>query len=488
MRAQGYLPQSIPQRTPHVAPPVDAIHTPILAAMQRPSEALSPVRIQQPTLIATFSYDAEKRLCLDDRSKRWYRDPPTNANHGNGTGKAADLNYGFESFEDQPHIPDPLDSVLYTLMRRSMLPTAPPPVAGPNLIPSEALEMEVLRANVITWRGILTKLCTAWSCHVQAPPMFREGFELNVMMLGDTLIMEEVPPTVEERTALSNKSKSMKQRRATYFGYSFESYCTLDTSHPIDPEKVTEFSASPAGWGADVNTNQQWCHIVKTRLGDSRLILGGEVDCVKTEKANEKGKESVLELKTSMVPRNEQDQMMLQVKMLRMYMQSFLLGVESIVIGFRDPKGTLVTHEQYRTTDLPRMVRNKPGQWNANDNLAFGSCIIQWLRQSIGRDMERWSYLVSDQLKLKEQNHGRYPWRVHRTTTSFLGHLPLPCVEDAEVDYPIYRVSFQPPFQELTLRYIPPVELQLDGRRANRCGIVPSEFYRWATTPMEDIH
>jgi len=37
-------------------------------------------------------------------------------------------------------------------------------------------------------------------------------------------------------------------------------------------------------WGGDVDTNVQWCSVVKTKIGNNiRLILGGEVDCVKGE-------------------------------------------------------------------------------------------------------------------------------------------------------------------------------------------------------------
>ena len=61
-----------------------------------------------------------------------------------------------------------------------------------------------------------------------------------------------------------------RQRLMTYYGYAFESYCTRSTPHGGGP-----------GWGGDVNTNVQWCQIVKTKIGDLRLVLGGEVDCVR---------------------------------------------------------------------------------------------------------------------------------------------------------------------------------------------------------------
>lgn len=35
------------------------------------------------------------------------------------------------------------------------------------------------------------------------------------------------------------------------------------------------------GWGGDVNTNVQWCSVVKTKLDNIRVLCGGEVDCVR---------------------------------------------------------------------------------------------------------------------------------------------------------------------------------------------------------------
>ena len=55
--------------------------------------------------------------------------------------------------------------------------------------------------------------------------------------------------------------------------YSFESFCTSPCAHPPEP-------ATRDGWGGDVNTNVQWCAVVKASLGDLRMVLGGEVDCV----------------------------------------------------------------------------------------------------------------------------------------------------------------------------------------------------------------
>jgi hypothetical protein len=65
-------------------------------------------------------------------------------------------------------------------------------------------------------------------------------------------------------------------RRQTYYGYAFESYCTTST-----PGHREDASSHVPGWGGDVNTNVQWCSVVKTKLGDRRIVIGGEVDCVR---------------------------------------------------------------------------------------------------------------------------------------------------------------------------------------------------------------
>lgn len=67
-----------------------------------------------------------------------------------------------------------------------------------------------------------------------------------------------------------------RQRRQTYYGYAFESYCTSST-----PGRREGTPSDVQGWGGDVNTNVQWCSIVKTKLGNRRIVIGGEVDCVR---------------------------------------------------------------------------------------------------------------------------------------------------------------------------------------------------------------
>jgi RAT1-interacting protein len=68
-----------------------------------------------------------------------------------------------------------------------------------------------------------------------------------------------------------------------YYGYAFESYSTSEGPPPsrsTASAPATQQDAPP-GWSGDVDTNVQWCSVVRTKLGDMRMILGGEVDCVR---------------------------------------------------------------------------------------------------------------------------------------------------------------------------------------------------------------
>jgi len=81
-------------------------------------------------------------------------------------------------------------------------------------------------------------------------------------------------------TALTRNNMEPRQRMQTYYGYAFESYCTSEVPESKARRAGQPLNAPP-GWGGDVDTNVQWCSVVRTKLGNTRIILGGEVDCIR---------------------------------------------------------------------------------------------------------------------------------------------------------------------------------------------------------------
>lgn len=81
---------------------------------------------------ACFSYDDEHQYHYGDRSLRWYYTPQL----------GADLSQGFETFvKHDDSVAEHLDSLLKTIMHH------------------EHETKKKIDANVVTWRGVLTKVC-----------------------------------------------------------------------------------------------------------------------------------------------------------------------------------------------------------------------------------------------------------------------------------------------------------------------------------------
>ncbi|KIJ33157.1 hypothetical protein M422DRAFT_213508 [Sphaerobolus stellatus SS14] len=310
-----------------------------------------PPPFQQPYQLKTFSYVSEpsksdpsthvRALEWSNASMKYYVQPP----------KGANLAYGYERWIKRPEERGRLDGLLEACTKYEC-------------------EGERRRADVITWRGVITKILTA-------PYEDRDGWELNVMYVDGTLYFEE--HSSEEK--LQEKSSiSGKQRLMTYYGYAFESYCTSDvpSNHPS-----TSSNRERNGWGGDVDTNVQWCSIIKTKLGDSRIIIGGEVDCVRDRYTGQP--DTFMELKTSISirPGNTIDEARFEKKLLKFYFQSFLLGVPEILVGFRSPSGYIQTIQSFRTMDLPRMVRGKPGAWDPAVCLSWCDQAFDFIKRHI---------------------------------------------------------------------------------------------------------
>ncbi|KAI0643610.1 RAI1-domain-containing protein [Trametes meyenii] len=292
-----------------------------------------------------FSYTPQRVLELNNSAMRYYVDPPP----------GADLRYGYERWIKRPEELTRLDSLLRAVQRVMDKADAS---AGP-----ESGTKWLKDISVVTWRGIMTKILTA-------PYEERDCCELNVMYMNGTLYIEE---HLSDARLQEKENLAPKQRQQTYYGYSFESWCT--SSRPGVPEQIKDH---PKGWGGDVNTNVQWCSVAKTKLGSDRLIIGGEVDCVRGHFSGRM--DTLVELKTSMSIRNAGDEARFEKKLLKFYVQSFLLGVPEIVVGFRTPQGKLITTQSFKTIELPRLVRGKPGAWDPQICLAWGQHFLSTLK------------------------------------------------------------------------------------------------------------
>ncbi|KAI6133502.1 RAI1 like PD-XK nuclease-domain-containing protein [Pisolithus croceorrhizus] len=331
-----------------------------------PSLSCSPLKapsIQQPSQLLTFSYDSNHVQEFNDSALRYYVEPP----------RGADLGFHYEKSIIRPAERGRLDALLAALSRFKNTLCASSSSRSTVNIPD---------VNVICWRGVMTKI-------LAAPYEETDSLELNVMLINGTFYFEEhsSDAKLEEKNATTPRNRLL-----SYYGYAFESYCT--TSQPGGHHDVPPDSQDFPGWGGDVNTNIQWCSVVKTKLADRRVIMGGEVDCVR---GTYYGKtDNYVELKTSLSLRNSSDEARFEKKLLKFYLQSFLLGVPEIVVGFRTPSGRLTALQSFRTMEIPRLVRGKPGAWDPSICLEWGDRFLAFLQSTIqsssGREVWRVSF------------------------------------------------------------------------------------------------
>ena len=171
-------------------------------------------------------------------------------------------------------------------------------------------------------------------------------------------------------------------------GYKFETLSLLP--EPWDPTSREYIEQRE---DMIVNNYAQYCSIVKTGIGKSRMIIGGEVDACKfccellctgiysefvvwdSRPADKDAPINWVELKTSAEIRRVDDHRY-QRKLLKFWIQSFLLGVPKIIVGFRSHDGFLQRLEELQTRDIPSMVKRVSGAWDGNLCINFTAAFL----------------------------------------------------------------------------------------------------------------
>ncbi|KAJ7707493.1 RAI1 like PD-XK nuclease-domain-containing protein [Mycena rosella] len=303
---------------------------------------------QQPTQLISFSYTPEREFELTDSALRYLVQPPRNAQ----------LAHAYDRWERRPERRSRIDGLLRALS-----------AARAKRHPALASGV-----GVVAWRGVMTRILTS-------PYEEREGWDLNVMCVDGVLYFEE---HLSDARLREKNDIEPRHRLQTYFGYAFESYCT---SHTPGGANVPQNPGDPPGWGGDVDTNVQWCSVVRTKLGDTRMVIGGEVDCVREKYTG--ATDTFVELKTSLVIRGPHDEVKFEKRLLKFYMQSFLLGVPEILVGFRTPAGQVSTTQVFKTVEIPRLVRGKLHAWDPTTCLRWGNAFLGFLQAQLKGQPER---------------------------------------------------------------------------------------------------
>ncbi|KAK3828930.1 MAG: RAI1 like PD-XK nuclease-domain-containing protein, partial [Benniella sp.] len=228
-------------------------------------------------------------------------------------------------------------------------------------------------------RGILTKImCTPYTRN--------EPWQLRATLFKGTIYIEEhVSPEKRKDAGGSNE----RHKLMSYWGYRFETIF-IEEVDLNDPELTGRIDGV-------VDTNLQYCTVARTKLGRNSIIMGAEVDCISEPKKPPPHNPltNYIELKTSRVISNPRERNSFERhKLLKFWAQSFLPGIPTIIVGFRDDDGNVVTVETFKTMEIPRLVRGKEGAWDTTICINFLDGVFNFLRKIIVVDDPEVTYTI----------------------------------------------------------------------------------------------
>lgn len=84
-----------------------------------------------------------------------------------------------------------------------------------------------------------------------------------------------------------------------------------------------------------------------------------------------------MELKTSAEFRGDRDRDNFERKLMKWWIQSFLLGVPTIIVGFRSREGILQRVEELDVAEIPETVRRRSRQWDGNMCINFAAEFLE---------------------------------------------------------------------------------------------------------------
>ena len=206
---------------------------------------------------------------------------------------------------------------------------------------------------------------------------------------------------------------SEERLRSEYWGYSFESACTVPLSGNTPDSSRSNAVANP---------NLEFCSVVSFQIGEIGVVIGAEIDCrdAGSPPGQPVGATAYRELKTCRQLLHDRQVFSFErYKLSKWWIQSFLAGVEHVDVGFlvcrlrwvssrsvmfvfllilqllipsptrppRPPRplrqnddGVVTKIQHFQTKEMPRMVgRHRRSHWDAAVAVSCLHNTLAWL-------------------------------------------------------------------------------------------------------------
>lgn len=331
--------------------------------------------LKQPKEMGCYSRtQQEEYLINDDVNLRYYYLPDSDVEKG------VDLSAGASKFKD----------VASGFTDRCSLSG----LLG-TVLEAERKKNKKTTADIITFRGVMSKLIRS----SMEPPTFN-NVDLRIVSFDGQLFIKDCSTTENS----SSNGKSSTQQLDIYSGYKFEGIATLAQPLPYVERNIVEKRPKKI-----LNNGDEYITVVRTGVGECKMILGAEVDCVFDFK--EEGRDNLkhyAELKCGKQISTTTDVGRFEKKLFRAWLQSFLVGVPRIIYGFRDERSMLKSVEEFSTEEVPVILKaNNPQLGQAClDSIKWYGLFTEWLLKIIPREEENVDSVRAFRLVF-ENNHLR---------------------------------------------------------------------------------
>ncbi|ODV98248.1 hypothetical protein PACTADRAFT_37484 [Pachysolen tannophilus NRRL Y-2460] len=290
--------------------------------------------LKQPKEISSFSRNIEGEYLQDDSSLSYYYLPDSDVGQDQ-----IDLSAGFKDFiQFDPERDGEFTGLLKCIenYERSM--------------------DSKLKVDIISWRGIMTKLLIL-------PYENRNEIDLNIIRFDGQIFIQSDKKLDLKRQEEEKASQTDQLKKLTFSGYKFEVASTLSQPWAQSTRKEIETRRK-----RKVNNIEQYCSVVKTGIGKVKYCIGGEVDCVwdykpsKEEEleTNDDPLTHYVELKTSRILDQPGQVFNFEKKLFKTWAQCFLIGIRKVIYGFRDDNLILRSVEEYKTDEIPLLFKQNP--------------------------------------------------------------------------------------------------------------------------------
>lgn len=189
-----------------------------------------------------------------------------------------------------------------------------------------------------------------------------------------------------------------RDKLMSYWGFKFEQYMT-----------VAEKDGEPCV-NTPVTSREEFGVVVRSELGVAvgrplKLVYGAEVDAI-----NRDGR--LVELKTQ---RHSLEGMFWKQKSMKWWLQSFLVGIDHIIVGYRDDNGIVKKVEPLQICELPDR-----GEWSGSVCMNLLSSVLNSVREllveggaCIVRFEQNRDEITMHSTPLRDVDFFTYNFRVH---------------------------------------------------------------------------